>query len=74
MKVIEIGVSLGVNLKGFIVLEGGDGSWNLEVEIAKIIEIGAALGFNFNLPDKGVVKAIAAKEVENVGRFQELQK
>ena len=55
-------------------LENGDGSWNLEVEIAKVIETGATLGFNFNLTNKGVVEAITAREVEDVDRFQELQK
>ncbi|KAK0588949.1 hypothetical protein LWI29_007612 [Acer saccharum] len=73
-KVIEKGVSLGVDLKSFKEVVGSDKSWNLEVEIAKVIETGMALGFEFNMNDKVVSEAIATREIEDVTRFQELQK
>ncbi|KAK1575338.1 hypothetical protein Q3G72_004588 [Acer saccharum] len=40
-------------------------SWNLEDEIAKVIETGVALGFNFNNREKEIGEEIARRELED---------
>ncbi|KAI9186182.1 hypothetical protein LWI28_014499 [Acer negundo] len=40
-------------------------SWNLEEEIAKVIETGVALGFNFNGKEKEIGGEVARREMED---------
>ncbi|KAK1558790.1 hypothetical protein Q3G72_006657 [Acer saccharum] len=51
---------------------GYDGAWNVEEEVAKVLEIGALLGLKFVGNDVSMRKEIANREKEDMVRFNEL--
>ncbi|KAK3194729.1 hypothetical protein Dsin_026039 [Dipteronia sinensis] len=79
-KVIENGVSLGVNFNSGNVskyqVAGSDleevnkniEQWNLDEEVAKIIETGRVLGFDFNSREEEVKTFVARREMEDKER------
>lgn len=68
-KVIEKGVSLGINFNAES--SGEAGQWNLEDEVAKVIETGKALGFDFNSREEEIAVLVAQREEEDDARSRD---
>ncbi|KAK3224333.1 hypothetical protein Dsin_011358 [Dipteronia sinensis] len=66
VKVIEELVSRGVNLEEANQFYGEDGGWCVEEEVAKVLEIGAALGIKFIGNNDNLCKEIAIRDKEDM--------
>ncbi|KAK3221359.1 hypothetical protein Dsin_008384 [Dipteronia sinensis] len=72
-KVIEEYLSRGVNLDEVNQSYGEDRGWCVEEEVAKVLEIGAALGLKFIRNPDTLRKEIVSRDEENRDRFRAMQ-
>ncbi|KAK3229710.1 hypothetical protein Dsin_001591, partial [Dipteronia sinensis] len=69
-KVIETGVALGVDFNALGKMGIFRGSWNLEEEIAKVIETRVTLIFDFKGAEQEMVQEIKRRELEDDSRLK----
>ncbi|KAK3189252.1 hypothetical protein Dsin_028813 [Dipteronia sinensis] len=68
-KIVEDATKAGKNLNG---PQSKDNrvTWNLEAEVANVIETGVALGLDFNISDRELVKDVAKRDLADMERKQ----
>ena len=51
-------------------IQNSDSSWNLEEEVTKVIEVGAALGVDFNSKEAEIREVIVRREKEDEDKLK----